>query len=42
MPYDSNAYVLLNASNLYFFSKLLPLDLDMGEPLSKVHLVKCF
>lgn len=27
---------------LFFFPKLLPLGLDMEEPLSKVHLVKCF
>lgn len=40
---DSNTCVLLNTSSLYIFSpKLLPLDLDMEEPLSKVHLVKCF
>ena len=33
---------MLLICTFFFFSKLLPLDLDMGEPLSKVHLVKCF
>lgn len=40
---DSNTCVLLNTSSLYiFFFPKLPLGLDMEEPLSKVHLVKCF